>query len=324
MHGKVTPPKSFLKDFFMNPQKIIFIVGPTAVGKSQIALTLAKEINAEIISCDAMQVYREITIASNKPAPQALKEIPHHLVGIQSIEEEFNAAEFYSLASEKIHDIFRRGKTPLIVGGSGMYMQVLLDGIFKDGIKDETVRQNLKKQIEEEGLASLYRHLEKIDPEAALKIHPNDEKRIIRALEVFHVGKKKISQAQKDRQGLWGKHTICLFCCNRPREELYQKINERVEEMFQKGLVEEIRRCSTLGLSKTARQIIGVKEVSGYLHQEYDLEEAKHLMKLHTRHYAKRQLTWFRREKRLAWLEIGSNDIVEGIVEKILTRISQQ
>ncbi len=309
--------------FIKKSKQIIFIVGPTAVGKTAVALALAKKINGEIVSCDSMQVYKEASIASNKPSSEDLKKISHHLINIISVAEDFDVGNFQKKASAAIQAIHARGKIPIVVGGSGMYMSVLLDGIFKDGRKDLNLRKTLEIQAKQEGSESLYQKLLKADPDAAQKIHSNDAKRIIRALEVFLLKSQPISVLQKTRQGLWGKFDIKIFALNRSREELYELINRRVEEMFRRGLVEEIKRLLAMTLNQSATQIIGIKEVKGFLDGQYDLERAKYLLKLHTRHYAKRQLTWFRKDKRLQWMIVPSNETPRQAAERILEEIGQ-
>ena len=303
----------------MNTTSLIFILGPTAVGKSEIGLCLAQRLNAEIICCDAMQVYGEISIANDKPAPKARAEVPHHLVGIVPVTEDFNVARYRELAVSVIGDIQARGKTPLIIGGSGMYMSVLLDGIFEGIAAGEDLREEISQQLDREGCAVLHEPLKALDPQAAAKIHPNDPQRIIRALEVALSTGQSISSLQQKREGLWGSVPIKIFALNRPRQELYQRVEARVEDMFVKGLVEEIKSVSTLPLSLTARKIIGVPEIMGYFKGEHDLERAKYLMKLNTRHYVKRQLTWFRRDKRLTWIDIKQADTNESIAERIVS-----
>jgi tRNA dimethylallyltransferase len=296
---------------------LIFIVGPTAAGKSEIGFCLAQRLKAEIICCDAMQVYREITIASDKPSARAMARVSHHLVDILSVTEDFNVARYRELAVPVIRDIQSRGKTSLIVGGSGMYMSVLLDGIFEGIIAEEDLREELAEDAKTKGLGFLHERLRSLDPQAAAKIHPNDPQRIIRALEVVLSTGQPLSRLQEKREGLWEKMPIKIFALNRPRQELYQRVEARVDAMFAGGLVEEIKKVSRLPLSMTARKIIGIPEVTGYLKGEHDLERAKYLMKLHTRHYVKRQLTWFRRDKRLTWIDIKQSDTNESIADQI-------
>ena len=297
---------------------LIFIVGPTAVGKSEIGLSVAQRFNAEIICCDALQVYREIVIASDKPSTQARVLVPHHLVDILSVTEDFNVARYRDLALAAIQEVHARGKTPLIVGGSGMYMSVLLDGIFEGVNVEEDIREELAQELLVKGSAVLHDRLQVLDPQAAAKIHPNDPQRVLRALQVAISTGKPLSELQQKREGLWGKMPISIFALNRPREELYQRVEARVDEMFTKGLLEEIKQVAALPLSTTARKLIGIPEVMGYLNGEYDLERAKYLMKLNTRHYVKRQLTWFRRDKRLTWIDITADQSVQQVVDFII------
>lgn len=283
----------------MTAPEIIFIAGPTGVGKSAAALVLAKKIGGEIVSCDAMQVYREVNIASDKPSAQDRRRVMHHMLDVVSATEEFNAGQYCCLAIAAIDDIRRRGKTPIVVGGSGMYMAVLLDGIFESQAKDESLRQQLRAK----DTAALHTQLQQADPQAAAKIHPNDQKRLVRALEVIMLTGRPISQLHKEREGLWGRHPVKIFGLNRPREELYKLVEDRIDRMFEQGLIEEVRALLKLKLSLTASTLIGIPEVAGYLNNEYDLARARYLLKLNSRHYAKRQLTWFRRDERIQWVE---------------------
>ncbi|MCB9771423.1 MAG: tRNA (adenosine(37)-N6)-dimethylallyltransferase MiaA [Candidatus Omnitrophica bacterium] len=300
---------------------IIFIVGPTAVGKTDVALKLAGEIPSEIISCDSMQVYRDVSIASSKPSLSEQKKVPHHLLDVVSVEEKFDVAVFNRMARKEIEVIFARKRCPIVVGGSGMYMQILLDGIFDAGGKNVALRNKLEERAQTEGPAVLYKELQKVDHAAAAKIHANDARRIVRALEVFYTIQKPISQLRENRSGLWGHYPVTVFGLNRERDELYRRINLRVEQMFSDGLLKEVKAISGRQLSETACRIIGVKEVLSYLAGECDLNAAKELMKMNTRRFAKRQLTWFRRDKRINWLMIGPKDTVELIVKKILKKL---
>ena len=308
----------------MKDPVLIFIVGPTAVGKSEIGLSVSNSLHkgAEIVCCDAMQVYREIAIANDKPSAKDRDLVPHHLVDMLSVTEDFNVARYRELAVPVIQDIHQRGKTPLIVGGSGMYMSVLLDGIFEGIAVEEDLREELTEEQRAKGIGFLYGRLKALDPQAAAKIHPNDTQRTIRALEVALSTGQSITRLQQKRNGLWGKMPIKIFALNRPREELYQRVEARVESMFAKGLVEEIKRVEALPLSLTARKIIGIPEVLGYFKGEHDLERAKYLMKLNTRHYVKRQLTWFRRDKRLTWIEIAPGQSAAQVADIILGHIN--
>ena len=308
----------------MFSKKIIFIIGPTGVGKTQVAFLLAGKLKGAIISCDAMQVYREANIASNKPSHKMLKEIPHHLINIICVEQNFNVATFNLLARAAIQQIHRENKIPIVTGGSGLYMSILLDGIFKGAGRNIKLRQVLQKEAEEKGKESLYGKLLLVDAQAAFSIHPHDTKKIIRALEVFADKKKPLSTVKKNRDGLWGKYDIRIFALSRARDDLYERINERVERMFSEGLVNEVEALMNQRLSDTAKSVIGIKEVTGFLEGQFSLERAQYLMKLNTRHYAKRQLTWFRKEKRLEWVHIERNEPPQATAEKILEILSTQ
>lgn len=299
---------------------MIFIVGPTAAGKSSIAIEVAKQCGGEIISCDAMQVYKEIRVASNRPTDADLAVVPHHLVGFLSVTEDFDVARFNQIAREKITAILGRQGTPVVVGGSGLYMTILLDGIFLSGGRDMILREQLRNEAESFGAGYLHERLLAQDPDAAAKIHSNDLRRIIRALEVLSVDKQPISRLQTSREGLWGKHDIRIYCVTRERDNLYARINKRVDSMFAEGIIEEIKGINALELSHTASGLIGIKEIRAYLDGSLGLEDAKELLKRNTRRYAKRQLTWFRKDKRLCWVTINEEDDPSKVAEAMLQR----
>ena len=306
----------------MNNPPIIFIVGPTAVGKTDVALAFAQKLKGEIVSCDSMQVYKEVSIASNKPSALQLKKVKHHLLGIVSVKKEFDVAAFQKRAVAAIKGIIRRGKMPIVTGGSGMYMQVLLDGIFDKAEKNDQLRAKFEKELARGGADVLYARLKQVDPQAAAKIHFNDHRRVIRALEIFELKKQPMSDLKKMRKGLWETYDIKIFALNRERSELYERINERVDEMFAAGLIDEMKKISKMKLSQTAQGMIGLKEVRGFLRREYDLERAKYLLKRNTRHFAKRQLTWFRKDKRLQWIHVEEDDRLENIIKAISCQLS--
>ena len=305
----------------MNSNKIIFIVGPTAIGKSEIAYSLAKRIDGEIVSCDSMQVYKEVRVVTSKPSTRMLKAVAHHLVDCVSVGEEFDVARFNALALEAIRVIHARHHVPIIVGGSGLYMQILLDGIFPGTPKNEAIRAELKKQVERYGSEYLHKKLQKIDSQAALKIHPNDARRIIRALEVYKTRREPISSLRKKRRGLWGKYDIRAFALTMDRDILYRRINQRVDDMFAHGAVKEIEHLRDVPLSPMAERLIGLREIRGFLDGSYDETHARELMKLNTRRFAKRQLTWFRKEKRLEWITVQENDTVKDITDKLMAGV---
>jgi len=302
--------------------KLIFLVGPTATGKTEISLELAKMSNCEIISCDSMQVYRGMDIGTSKPAGNLLDEIPHHMVDILEPSEEFSAARFRELAIKSMEEIFARDKIPLFVGGSGLYIKVLIDGIFEGPSSDRELRARLKTEADEFGIEVLYKRLEEIDGETASKIHPNDLRRILRALEVYEKTNAPISKLKNQARGLKDKYDIKMFGLDMDRRALYQRIDERVEAMFSKGLVDEARRLMEKNLSITASQVLGYKELFGFLKGEYSLEEAKELIKRNTRRYAKRQLTWFRKDKDIEWIVLDEDFNPRQIADKIWKKLS--
>ena len=300
----------------MKNPPVILIAGPTGVGKSAVAMAYAKlaAVNSvEIVACDAIQVYREVAIASDKPSSEMRRRVPHHVLDVVSVVEEFNAARYRVLASAAIDDILARGKQPVIVGGSGMYMMALLDGLFEEGGAADSLRTTLEGRE----LSGLYAELQRVDPPAAAKISSNDRMRIVRALEVFHTTGVPMSVQQRKRAGIWGKYDIRLIGLERLRAELYCRVEARVDAMFAAGLVDEVKGLLDRPLSATAARIIGVPEIKGALGGEYDLERARYLIKMHTRHYVKRQMTWFRKEKRLQWLVPGPNETAPETAQRI-------
>jgi tRNA dimethylallyltransferase len=308
----------------MSKKIVVFIVGPTAVGKSKVAYYLAKRINFEIISCDSMQVYREMDIGTSKPSTKLTGEIPHHLIDQIKPNEEFNVAKFKDKVLILIQKLHQKQKIPLLVGGSGLYMQVLLDGLFEEK-KDKRIREKLKRQVNSEGINSLYEKLKEVDPETAGNVHPNNKRRIIRALEVYYNLGLPISIAKKRTKGIYEKYNVHLFGLMRPRQDLYKRINQRVDKMIKEGLIEEVKTVKEkYNLSKTAKEAIGYKEIIAYLEGKYSLEEAIRIIKRNTRHLAKKQLTWFRREKRIQWVHIKENQSSEQIAEDIYEKIKNQ
>lgn len=300
----------------MKKLKIIFLVGPTAVGKSGLAVKIAKKVNAEIISCDSMQVYRGMDILSSKPDRAARKAIRHHLLDVSGCNKEFSAALYRKLALRAIKDVHKRGKIPVFAGGSGLYMSVVIDGIFKGQDKNKALRQKLYEEAQGLGSLKLYNRLKSLDEEAARNIHPNDLKKVIRALEVCILTGKPFSLVKLNRKGIADKYEIKIFGLNKERGSLYNDINLRVDGMFKNGLVQEVRKLLQGRLSLTCKQAIGIKEVKGYLEGRYSIEEAKDLMKRNTRRYAKRQWTWFKKDKRICWLEAEKGNVAEEIINK--------
>jgi tRNA dimethylallyltransferase len=261
-------------------------------------------------------------IITSKPGEAILSSVKHHLIGVVSPEDDYDVWRFRRDALKILKGIIRRKIKPIFVGGTGLYMSVLIDGIFEQPAIDRSIREKLYKMAKAKGGVYLYSKLKKVDPVAAAKIHPNDTKRIIRALEVFNSTGKPISELQKSRKGLKDEFRVQIFCLNMPRERLYRNINMRVDEMFEKGLITEVRRLLKKQLSRTAGCAIGIKELGGYFDAACSLEEAKELMKRNTRRYAKRQLTWFRKDKRITWIKIKDTDSPKRIAQRLWKKLS--
>ncbi|MCK4518842.1 MAG: tRNA (adenosine(37)-N6)-dimethylallyltransferase MiaA [Candidatus Omnitrophica bacterium] len=310
----------------MRKKKVIFLVGPTASGKSEAAVMLAKKINTEIISCDSMQVYKGMNIGTSKIKKDETRGITHHLIDVIEPDEEFNVAIFRDKVNSLIEKIHRNDRVPLLVGGSGLYMKILLDGIFDKAGEVEGFRERIEKEARGRLEDYLYRKLKEVDPVAADSLHPKDKRRIIRALEVYYHLGIPISEAKEKRKGLWEKHSVLIFGLTYDRQELYERINKRVDFMFEAGLLDEVKNLvDKFKLSRTAKNALGYKELMGFLEGEYSLDEAKRLIKRNTRRYAKRQLTWFKKEPRIEWITIsegeGYEEIAAGIYAKVKNEI---
>jgi tRNA dimethylallyltransferase len=304
-------------------ESVIVIVGPTAVGKTAFSLRLARRLNGEIISADSMAVYRGMDIATQKPSLADRRKVRHHLIDIISPAEEFSAASFRRRAIRAISAICKKGKVPIIVGGTGLYVKALIDGLFPSPPKDEALRKRLYRLAHREGSAKLYSMLEYHDLETAANIHPNDTKRIIRALEICHTTKKTVSEIKARTHPLSDSYHVRIIGLTRPREELYPIINERVDRMFEAGLLEEVRGLARRKLSITASQAIGYKETFSYIKRfrgaidEDEIEALKELIKRNSRRYAKRQMTWFGADKRVEWFDLSSVRETE-VIRKVI------
>lgn len=292
----------------MEKIKIIAVVGPTASGKTALAVKLAEKFGGEVISADSMQVYKGMDIATAKPDEEEMGGIPHHLINIISPDEEFSVSRFCTLAGEAVKDIASRGKIPVVAGGTGLYVDSFLGNtMFLENTKNDEIRKKLSARLEKEGVQSLYSELCEKDPEAAEKIHPNNSLKIIRALEILYSSGKTLTcqnELSHLEESPYESLIIGLNALN--REFLYDRINRRVDIMLRKGLVEETKRFFETENASTACQAIGYKELKPYLDGKMTLEEASENLKRATRRYAKRQLTWFRRNKNIKWLEIDT------------------
>ena len=303
----------------MQKPKVIVICGPTASGKTALSIELAKKIDGQIVSCDSMQIYKDMTIGTAKPDEEEKQGIKHYVMDFISPDQRYSVADFKKDATEAIEEILSNGKTP--IGGTGLYIDSLIYGIeYEDINLDEEYRKQLEEKIKIEGLQSLYNQAKKIDPKAIEKISPNDKKRIMRILEIYKAtGKTKTEQEIESRKKEV-KYDYSVFAINMEREILYERINKRVDIMIEKGLIQEVEQLrKKYNKFPTAMQGLGYKEVVKYLNNEYSKEEMIDTIKQETRRYAKRQLTWFRKNKNTIWLngldsiQNNINIILEGI-----------
>ena len=290
------------------PPRIVIICGPTATGKTQLGVALAKALDGEVVSADSMQVYRHMAIGTARPTPEEMEGVPHHMMAVAEPEEAFSVARYVAEATPIVDDILARGKVPLIVGGTGLYIDALRRGQTFSAFRPESrVRERLQEQARNGELPRLFRELEAIDPEAAARLHPNDEKRILRALEVWYETGETISEHDRRTRDLPPRYDgVTLALTYRDRAALYARIDRRVDRMMAAGLAGEVRALLDRGVPPdcTAMQAIGYKELAPALLSGGDLSAAAEEIKLRSRQYAKRQLTWFRRDKSAHWLEL--------------------
>lgn len=304
---------------------MIILTGPTAVGKTDLSIQLAKAINGEIISADSMQVYRHMDIGSAKVTPEEMDGVPHHLIDVLEPEEEFNVVVFQKLAKEALTGIYERGHIPIIVGGTGFYIQALLYDIdFTENDGDTAIRRELEKLAQTQGAGCLHQMLQEIDPESAAAIHKNNVKRVIRAIEFYRQTGKKISLHNEQEREKQSPYQFLYYVLDTDRKILYERIDRRVDLMMEHGLVDEVKHLADMGCTRdmVSMQGLGYKEILDYLSGEIPLEEAVYILKRDTRHFAKRQITWFKRERDVRWLELEQfqNDrkkVLEHILDEI-------
>lgn len=303
------------------PNTLIAAVGPTASGKTALAIALAKELGGEIVSADSMQIYRGMDIATAKPTPEEMAEVPHHLIGFWPPEKPFSVAQYAVLAREKIDDILRRGRVPVLCGGTGLYIKAIVDHIQyeEETGGDAVLRERLRRQAQDEGNLAVWRQLQAMDPQTAERIHPNNLGRVIRAIEVMQVSGRSIrEQEERSRQAPCPYHVLQIGLRYRNRENLYERIGRRVDAMAEAGLLEEARAVRQQGLTATAAQAIGYKELYDWMDGTLPLEEALENLKRSTRRYAKRQLTWFGADARIRWIEPDALQAGETVTEQAM------
>ena len=296
------------------PPKVICVVGPTASGKTKMGVALAKTFDGEVVSVDSMQIYRGMAIGTAAPTPEEMEGIPHHMVGVADPAESWSVARFVSEADTCVQDILRRGRRPILVGGTGLYITSLLSGMaFAPEKTDPAIRARLQARADTEGGAALYAELQRIDPDYAAQVHPNNLPRVIRALELFEAtGRRMSDQRREARPAEAPYQALCLCLTCRDRAVLYSRIDRRVDEMVENGVLDEARQVyDHRDAYRTAAQAIGYKEFFPYFEGTAGLTECTERLKQATRNYAKRQLTWFRRQNDAVWLYLDEEDVTE-------------
>lgn len=303
---------------------LIVLTGPTAAGKTHLSIALAKAVNGEIISADSMQVYKYMDIGSAKIRPEEMQGVKHYLVDELLPEEEFHIVKFQQMAKAAMEEIYVKGKVPILVGGTGFYIQAVTKDIdFTQADQEDGYRRELEQLAAEKGNDYLHTMLQEVDPVSAKEIHANNVKRVIRALEFYHQNQSPISAHNQEQKGHETPYNLAYFVLNVPRELLYKRIDDRIDEMLEEGLLEEVEQLKKRGCHRgmVSMQGLGYKEILAYLEGEYPLEEAVRVLKRDTRHFAKRQLTWFRREKETIWMNKDEFDYNEDLILERMVEI---
>ncbi|MFT4144313.1 MAG: tRNA (adenosine(37)-N6)-dimethylallyltransferase MiaA [Mobilitalea sp.] len=311
----------------MSKKPLIILTGPTSVGKSALSIALAKSVNGEIISADSMQVYRHMDIGTAKLKQEEMQGVSHYLIDELEPDEEFNVVKFKQLAKGYMEEIYAKNKIPILVGGTGFYIQaVLYDIEFTENESDNSYRNELEQLVQEKGADYLHDMLAKADPESAKAIHPNNHKRVIRALEYLKQTGERISSHNEEQRQRNSPYEFCYFVLTKDRAKLYETINQRVDHMLAAGLTEEVKLLSEKGYHKNlvSMQGLGYKEILAYLEGECSLEDAVDLIKRDTRHFAKRQITWFKREKEVIWLDKDKYQSEDILLKTMLTSLENK
>lgn len=316
-----------MKNVSKEKSPLIVLSGPTAVGKTKLSIALAKALGGEIVSADSMQVYRGMDIGSAKITKEEMQGVPHHMIDILDPWEEFSVAVFKEKCCQCLPGIYERGHIPIVAGGTGFYVQALLKNInFTENAENGKVRTALEAMAAEKGAEFLHEKLAKVDPVSAERIHANNIKRMIRALEYFYLTNEPISRHNEREMEKTSAYNSCYFVLNDVRERLYARIEQRVDDMLRDGLVEEVAQLKQMGCHRgmTSMQGLGYKEILGYLEGDTTLEEAVELLKRDTRHFAKRQLTWFRREKDVIWVNKNEFDYEEDRILQYMLGVIEE
>lgn len=306
---------------------LIVLTGPTAVGKTSLSIALAKVVNGEIISADSMQVYRKMDIGSAKIRPEEMNGVKHYLVDVLDPKEEFHIVKFQQMAKEAMEEIYAKGKIPILVGGTGFYIQAVTKDIdFTEAEQENEYRKELEILAKEKGGEYLHEMLKEVDPKSAEAIHAHNVKRVIRALEFYHQNQTPISAHNEEQKKNESPYRLAYFVLNMPRELLYKRIDLRVDQMLEEGLLEEVKDLQKEGCCRgmVSMQGLGYKEILDYLEGKYSLEEAVRILKRDTRHFAKRQLTWFRREQEVTWVDKEKFDYDENQILAFMLAVCKE
>ena len=317
--------QNLIADYDTSQKPVVVLVGPTAIGKSRVGLQVAKALGTEVLTADSTQVYCGMDIGTDKPSQLERQEVPHRLIDLVNPDESFNAGEYRRHAVVEIHRLHLKHRIPLVVGGTGLYIRALLRGLWSGPPVDWTLRRELQQEVLERGLAALYQELGEVDPLTAQRVHPNDCVKVLRALEIYRQTGLSASHVHQEHGFQEHPFSALLLGLNMDREGLYRRIDDRVHVEIDKGLVEETRRLLAQGYSRnlTSMKSLGFRQMAGFLEGEYDFEEAIRRLKRDTRHFAKRQMTWFRKEPNIEWLEISHDEALPNITNRILDRVDQ-
>ncbi|MBQ3553624.1 MAG: tRNA (adenosine(37)-N6)-dimethylallyltransferase MiaA [Clostridia bacterium] len=308
----------------MKKQKIVVVAGPTGTGKTRLSVALAKQFGGEVISADSMQIYKGLDIGSAKVTPEETEGIPHHLIDILEPDETFSVAQYVQKANEAAEDILERGKLPILCGGTGLYISSFVDNVkFTESQTDFSLRERLMSEAEEKGTEVLWQRLAELDPKAAEAVHPNNVKRVVRALELYESTGLTLSEQNARSKLIESPYEPVMLALTGERELLYERINLRVDRMVAAGLFEEVKALSDSGMTRSMQSMqgIGYKEVLSCFEGECELSECIELIKKNSRNYAKRQLTWFKRDERYQWFDISEENFLERAMAYVQERI---
>ncbi len=304
---------------------LVVLVGPTAIGKSRIALEVAQALGTEILTADSTQVYRGMNVGTDTPSEADRQRVPHRLIDLVDPDEPFNAGEFRRQALREIASLYEKGLLPLIVGGTGLYVRALLNGLWAGPSSDRTLRRKLEEETQARGGESMYQELIRVDPITARRLHPRDTVKVLRALEVYRQTGVPLSTAHEEHRKRAPSFQALMLGLTMERAVLYQRIDQRVDVELAKGLVDETRTLLAKGYSRSlvSMKSLGYRQIAGYLEGEYSYDEAVRQLKRDTRRFAKRQMTWFRKEPDLTWVEVQGDESVRSVSQRVVTRIER-